>query len=438
MIYRRRALQRRLNELRDVLDGPAVDKLAEHLNRAGKDRVAAMWELVVLHGLSKCGSLQSEVALASGRRPDILFEQGTLRLTADVTAVSDEGLDQENPYYELSQLIEAAKNKLKLPIGGVDLRVRSKHKSTKHGTRTVLLLPPRAKLQEFVRQKIVPQLRDQMAARKFPLRIAIDDDDVGLDITIDPTKGPYSSGGFSAYDVPTIKDRNPLFSALKAKAEQLRGADGITGVIVGDGDCAVLSDRSASWNEVSARQIVADFFRQFSSVDFVLLVSVREGRQGWAPPVRQNVASLFVRDGCDTRSALNTLFQAMIEHFPKPAMMPVNGALRAREDGYHLGHHGGYCMLGLHGDLSVVRLGLREFTEIFAGLRTLQDNGAKYVEAARKLPREPNRLQAIVLRNLMAGRLPASIEIIKTGEEDNDDWVEIRFGEIDPAIAPLR
>ena len=30
------------------------------------------------------------------------------------------------------------------------------------------------------------------------------------------------------------------------------------------------------------------------------------------------------------------------------------------------------------------------------------------------------------------------LEIIETGEEDNDNWVEIRFGEIDPAIAPLR
>ncbi|TXL70491.1 hypothetical protein FHP25_34255 [Vineibacter terrae] len=437
MIYRRRALQRRLDELRDVLDGEAVDKLAERLNRAGKDRVAAMWELVVLHGLSKCGLLQHEVVLASLRRPDILLEQGTLRLTADVTAVSDEGIDKDNPYHELSQMIEAAKNKLKLPIGGLDLRVRSKHESTKRGTRTVLLVPPRRKLQEFVRQTIVPQLREQMTAGKFPLRIAIDDDDVGLDITIDPTKSPYISGGFAAYDVPKIKDRNPLYSALKAKAEQLRGADGITGVIVGDGDCVALSGRSANWDEVSTRQIVAEFFRQFSSVDFALLLSVRESRHGWAPypkPVRQNDASLFVREGCNARSELNTLFQAMIEHFPKPAMMPVNGALRAREDDYDVGHHGGYSMSGS----SVVRLGLREFTEIFAGLRTLQDNGAKYVEAARKMPREPNHLQAVVLRNLMAGRLPESIEVIKTDEEDNDDWVEIRFGGIDPAIAPLR
>ena len=78
MIYRRRALQRRLHDLRVVLDGEAVDKLAERLNRAGKDRVAAMWELVVLDGLSKCGPIQNEVALSSLRRPDIFFEQGAL------------------------------------------------------------------------------------------------------------------------------------------------------------------------------------------------------------------------------------------------------------------------------------------------------------------------------------------------------------------------
>jgi hypothetical protein len=201
MIYQRRALQRRLDGLRDVLHCEAVDKLAERLNRAGKHRVAAMWELVALHGLSKCGHLQNDVALAFLRRPDILFEQGTLRLTADVTAVSDEGLGKGNPYHELSQLIEVAKNKLKLPTGGLDLHVRAKHESTKRGIRTVLL-PSRGKLQEFVRQMIVPQLREQMTAGTFPLRIAIDDDDVGLDITIDPTKSPYSSAALPPTTCP--------------------------------------------------------------------------------------------------------------------------------------------------------------------------------------------------------------------------------------------
>ncbi|VVD59597.1 hypothetical protein [Pandoraea fibrosis] len=298
-------------------------------------------------------------------------------------------------------------------------------------------LPPRSKLQEFVRQTIVPQLREKMAAGTFPLRIAIDDGDVGIDITIDPDRSPYSSGGFAAYDVPKSKDQNPLYNALKFKAQQLRGASGLIGVIVGDGDCAALSARSANSSEVSTGEIIGEFFRQFSSIDFVLLLSVHERRQGRAaylPLVRESDASLFVREGCGVRAELSALFSTMIKHFPKPAMMPVNGALRAREDDYGLGHHGGYSMSGPR----MVRLGLREFTEIFAGLRLLQDNGAKSVKAARQLHQESNPVHAIVLSNLMAGRLPERINVIKTGEDDNDDWVEIHFGEVDPAVAPLR
>lgn len=442
MIYQRRALQRRLDELRNTLEGEVVDGLAARLNRAGKDRVAAKWETVVLHGLSRCGNIESEVALPSGRRPDVRFEKADLHLVADVTAVSDEGLDTDNPYHELSQLIEGAKRKLKLPVGGLDLRIRSRHERTRRGTRTVLLLPPRARLQAFVQEMIVPQLREQMDAGEQVLRIAIDDEDVGLDITIDPSKSPYSSNSFAAYDVPKIKDRNPLYSALRAKADQLRGAEGTTGIIVGDGDCVALSGRSTNWDETNAGHIIDEFFRQFSSVYFVLLLSVRETQLGWEPkpPVRQNAAALFVRDGCDARAALDALFRAMMEHLPDPAMMPVNGALRAREDDYDLGHQGGYSMSG-----STVRLGLREFTEIFAGLRTLQDNGAKFVEAARKLPQKPNHVQSVVLRNLMEGRLPSSIEITKTGEDDCDDWVEfgsetliplsLSFGDVASVIA---
>jgi hypothetical protein len=435
VIYERRALQRRLNELRGVLASDAVDKLAERLNRAGRDRVAAMWETVVLHGLSRCGSLQSEVELASGRRPDIRLETSDLRIVADVTAVSDQGLDNKNPYRELSDLIERAKQKLKLPIGGVDLRIRSRHEKSRRGTRTVLLLPPRAKLQAFVRNSIVPQLREQLEAGAKVLRVKIDDEDVGIEVTIDPGRSSYSWSGFAAYDVPKIKDRNPLCVALKAKADQLRGADEITGVVVGDGDCRALTARSGNWDEVTAEAIVDEFFRQHSSVDFVLLLSVRETERGWAPiqPVRRNWARLRVRDGCDAGPRLESLFGLMMGHFPLPARSPVNSALRAREEGYDLGHHGGYTM-----SRSVVRLGLREFTEILAGLRTLQDNGVKHVEVARKVPQESSQLQAVILRKLMEGHLPSSIQIIKTGEDDSDDWGEIRFGDVDPAIAPLR
>lgn len=437
MIFHRRALQRRLTELRAVLGDEAIDNLAGRLNRPGKDRIAAMWELAVFHGLSKYGSLQSEVELTSGRRPDIQFHGHDLQIIADVTAVSDEGLDQDNPYHELSQLIEAAKKKLGLPIGGLDLRIRHRNESTKRGTRTVLKLPPRQKLREFVDHEVLPILREQAAAGQLPLSVVIDDEDVGVVITIDPSKSPYSSAGFTAYDLPTIKDRNPLYRALKAKADQLRGAPGLNGIIVGDADCVALSERSQRGSGVSTGMIVKEFFRQHTSVDFVVLLSVREGLRNWfdvTPPERKNHLCLFVRDGCTFTSQLSALFNEITEHFPKPAMMPVNGAYRAREKGYGLGHHGGYKTTGS----DMVRIGLRELTEVLAGLRTLQDNGAKPIEAGGSQHQQHNIPQSVILNNLKLGRLPVSMDIIKTDENDNDDWVEINFGEVDPAIAPLR
>ncbi|MES0202782.1 hypothetical protein [Mesorhizobium sp. LNHC209A00] len=436
MIFARRALQRRLNDLRSTLDGAAVDLLAARLNQPGRDRLAAMWEVAVLHALASFGTLRSEEPLPSGRRPDAVFDNNDLRFTADITTVSDEGLDDKNPFFDLSELIEKEKNRLGLPIGGLDLRVKSKDHRSARGVQTVLRLPPRKRLSEFVRDEIVPQLRDQMRASEKVLRIAIDTDDVGLEITIDPEKSPFSGGGFASYDAPTIKDRNPLFNAMKPKAEQLRGAEGITGVIVCDGDCAAFSDRGAYSNYISATAIAQEFLRQYSSIDFVLLLSIKETRRTWMqiePPERRVHHLLVVRRGFHSQDQLSALFTAVVGKLPKPVMMPVNGALRARESGYHLGHHGGLEMRG-----GKIRISSRELMEIMAGLRTIEDNGAMNVGGNRKEQPHANPAKNVFLWNLQRGQLPVTVEVIKTGEDDSDDWIEFEFGDRDPAISPLK
>lgn len=199
MIYERRALQRRLNELRGVIDDALVGGLARRLNHAGKDQVAAMWATVVLHALSKCRTLENEAELASGRRPDIKLATPDLQFTADVTAVSDEGIDKDNPYHELGELVGRAKDKMGLPLGDLVIRIGSRHEKTKRATKTFLILPPKGNLQSFVNGTIVPQLRKQMEAGETVLRVEIEDEDVGIDITIDPRKAPYSSYSFAAY-----------------------------------------------------------------------------------------------------------------------------------------------------------------------------------------------------------------------------------------------
>jgi hypothetical protein len=417
MIFTRRALQRRLDELRLILAPSAVAGLAARLNRSGRDRMAAMWEVVVLHGLSQLGAVATEKELPSGRRPDISFDNGQIRFTADVTCVSDEGLDEANPYADLIREIEAAKTKLGLPIGGVDLRIGNRTEKIKGGERRSLRLPPRKRIREFVRDEIVPRLKEQKEAGQTVLRVEIEDDEVSVALSIDPSRGYYSTGGYAAYE-----------------ADQLRGAIGMTGIIVGNGDCAIMRARPPSRGDIGPGDIASELLRQCSSIDFVLLLTIGEEPHSFArvaAPERWVEPLLVVREQRLGR-LLETLFREMLRSLPKPDLMPINAALRAREDDYDIGHHGGYGM-----SHTKVRIGSREFTEILAGLRTIGDDGAKYVGIRPTRDRQPNQFESVVLRNLKAGRLPSAINVIHTGEDDDDDWIEIEFGEPDPAISPL-
>jgi hypothetical protein len=398
VIFARRALQRRLNELRPVLGGEAVGKLAHRLNVPGRDRMAAMWEVAVLHGLSRLGSLQSEVPLPSGRRPDVGFSSPGLAFTADVTSVSDVGLDDENPVADLVTELEAMKSRLGLAIGGMDVRVKSRRDVKPRGTRTVLRLPRRARVVDLVRRSIEPSIRERIAAGDVVLRVSHDDEDLGIEITIDPSKSPFNTSGYAAYDTPTIPDQNPLYRAMKGKADQLRGAGGVTGIIVGDADCKSMAPPGFNSSGLTGRDIARELLRQRTSIDFILLLSVREEHKPWyqaGPPERKLHATLEVRDSHPHTQSLDRLFRKMMAELPQPVMMPVNAARRASEPGYDLGHHGGYGVTG-----GKVRIGARELAEILAGRRSITDDGIKFPEHRSDVPRQPNLVQLAFERNL--------------------------------------
>lgn len=433
MIFARRAIQARLTKLRPTIGAPAVDGLVKRLNTVGADRMAAMWEVLVLHALGTCGDLRHEVPLASGRQPDIEFDNGTLRFTADITCVSDDGLDDNNPYTRLSEEIRDMLIRMGMPGGGVHLRVKSTRTTNRRGSKTVLRLPPKARLRAFVQNRIEPELKRQRRAEAPLLKISIDDQEAGLDLMVNTLNTQSSSGGHAAYDIPGMKDSNPLFSALKAKARQLRAAEGLTGIIVCDGDCRALSNHYQARDGFSTEAIIHEFFRQHSSVHFVLLLTIHEEarpRMAAARPERKILGRLLCSDSAHSREEINALCRQLMKAFPKPRISATNGALRAREKELDIGHHGGFSMSG-----KIIRVSLREMTEVLAGLRTFADDGAKYVRAARRFPNAvENHIQLIIQHKLSEGRLPVAMKIIEGDEDDNDDWVEIEFGNPDPAI----
>lgn len=434
MIFARRALQRRVNDLRTVMSAEAVDALVDRLNRMRRDRMAAVWEVVVIHALTRLGKVALEAPLETGRRPDVAFA-GPIDFTADITTVSDEGLDEANPWDDLMVRVEVAKTKLGLPIGGLDLRVEEQEVVTSRGRLRRLRLPPRPRLDTFIAERIVPELRAQMDAGRTVLRLVIDDESASLTLTIDPAQGHYNSGGYAPYAAPTILDSNPLYRALRSKAKQLKGAEGRTGIVVGDASSQSLRPTRGR-GEVAPQDIVGEFLRQNSSIGFVVLLTIHEASRpilSAEPPSRTVRPIVITRTDDADGPALEQLFGAAVALMPVPAMMPVNGALRAMETGYDIGNHGGF-----HMNDHRIRISARELVETLAGLRTFGDDGAKFVEARRKHPSTSrNLIEGWFLRRLTRGQLPTGIRVVKGGEDDNDDWIEFDFGPKDPAIAPF-
>ncbi|UPK05656.1 hypothetical protein [Bradyrhizobium sp. 170] len=113
----------------EVLDHDQCDKTAARLNKPGSDRLAAMWEIIFLYAFGKIGKLTSEQALATGKKPDISFSflgEAAVGLIADITAVSDDGLDKDNPIQQLSAEIAREAKKAGLPPGGIEAADLSK------------------------------------------------------------------------------------------------------------------------------------------------------------------------------------------------------------------------------------------------------------------------------------------------------------------------
>ena len=423
MLFSRRSIQARLDAIRPCTPSEWHADLVRRLNQPNRDRLAAVYELMVVHGLNQVGSVAVEAEQVNGKNPDIEYAGLGISFVADVTTVSDAGLDKKNPYEDLSNLVESLKTKLGMPIGGVDIRIGSSRERKDRGEQTTLQMPNRSSLRQYFKTAIEPEIRQQHRSGQCPIRVDIVDEETEISVSIDPAKSPYSRGGYASYDRPSIKNRNPYYKALRSKVPQLKGVDALTGIIICDADCATMADGGFGNRIDLMDTLTRDFLRQNSSVDFVLAISVREERRGWHPAEgydRQMFAMLRTQDALKIAGDLDTTFRSMMRNFPYPRDMPVNAARRAIEADYGWGHHGGCKMSGDN-----VRLSSRMIMEVLTGQISVDRMSELQRGNPFKLP-------------FANGRLPTKIEVIPGGEDDNDDWIEFTFGGSDPAITPFK
>jgi GrpB-like predicted nucleotidyltransferase (UPF0157 family) len=429
MIFHRRVIQEELNNLRRHIHGFEVDRLVKRLNEPDRERLSRMWEVLVLSALCDLGPVEVEKEIEGGNKPDVHFN-GDPNFIADITSISDQGIEDRNPVSEFSMEIERVKSALGMPTGGVDFRIESIRRPLGSGSAVDLRIPNRPQLRDFIERRIAPEIESRFQANELPIRIVIDDDEAKLTLIIDPSKGPYSSGSYPSFDVTEAVDRNPFANALQRKADQLRNACGLKGIIVCDTGSSSIKGKGFDTVGFSPQKIVHHFLRQHCHIDFVIALSVWEQQFG---PLQRGKCerrvdvTLYAARGLPCEEELKKLRDKLAARLPKPRATGENGRRQAAEPVYRWGFHGGYSM----SDRSV-KISLREMTELLAGRLTVEEVRGRHAGmpgGSREFPDQFDRM-------LVQGRLPVSVQI-ESGRYEDDDWIEFTFGDPDSAISPF-
>lgn len=434
MIFSRRDIQVCIDIVRENISSAAADDLARKLNIPGKDRIPAMWEAVILSALSKVGKVESEKLQANGKRPDVAYvgENG-FEFVADITCVSDDGLDRDNPIDLFQKEFNLAMRRLGMPLGGYSIRVEADKKITTRGVKTLLKLPEYSQIPNFVKDNVEAPIKKQIKDNGIASGLVIDAEGVFIEIEFDSSKCPFAFVSHPSYDVPLILDRNPLYSAIRGKAkEQLKGLDGVKGIIVCDGDCSAMRSKDAFGVE-SAYRICNEFFRQHQSIDFILLIAVQERRVGGFIERLPNEIYIQYRqaDRIDFQGAaeIAKIFEDVFRLVPAPKRTAVNGVSLANNKGYGAGYKGGFRMGG-----GKVKLSSRVIMDVLSGRRSVEEFNKDFHAVSAfdsSFCMMPNPFEMM----LKDGRLPISVTVEKG---DEDDWLEFEFGEADAAISPFK
>lgn len=428
-MYARRSLQYLLDELKDDISLEARTKLAGEMDRLDASALSYEWELALIYALSQVGDVTYEAEFKGGtRRPDISFAStsGSVCFVADVTTISDTGLEQENPVMRFSQALHKMKRKCGLK-GSLHHRVEGDtHGPDYRNRKTRLKLPKISEMDPFLEQHVAPHFR--RIAREKLTTAAFSINEPEFSVTYNEAQR-YSGGSYPSYRAAQSLKRNPVYSALKSKREQLKnsGADAPLGVFLCDGGCALLSQFGRQHMQFSLDDVINEFFREYSSIAFVAALVF--------PPPRTEAFLGIVKEKRITgriytnpraknpiTEALLSLVNRGLAALPVPVATPTEAihwiSQSAPNEGQTIGklEYGGF----------MVKMSARKIQEVLAGKITPKELFADYTRPGE---RQFNPFE----RALNQGLTIAATNVIKVPDQD-DDLIEIVFGLPDPAI----
>ncbi len=428
-LFARRAIQRSLDANSKLVSTEKLRDWVRRLSTISRDYVATEWEVVLVSVFAKFGCVQHEPPL--GPRPiDLVFEAPGLKFGADIAAISDQSLHERNPIARFRNEFNRRVEKAGIRTGRFVFRVEEKQ-PVGQGRKRKLLLPPvnqfdaiifNAAFDEYIRA-----IQDQPLVPR-PYRVGHQSPDVYISIEYQPGKGwGVGSLSYGSYTSTSVKDDNPLFNALKSKADQLRrsGYDGIRGIVVCDGGSRIFTEIS-TWATYSIDQVVQEFFRQNTSVSFVATIGIRPQRSGISAAVHLDAEPrLFVRPA-DQRhqwsADLGRLLQQVASALPEAA-----ADARKCPDQYGLEP--------LHPANQALLRRLCHDEERNTHVRTRVARSSRWKARLQLFAKRYDLGGGNVFRLFRdRGRMISSVAIEHCPDED-DDWVVLRFSDGDPATS---
>jgi hypothetical protein len=425
-LFSRRVLHRVLVENSNLfLTAKQASDLCKLLNTVRNDYLATEWEQVILNVLSKVGTVSYEPNLGGRRKPDVQFSSTDLEFVADITAVSDRGLNSSNPVDVFQLELARHLRKHNLVNGGFGFRIDSLARRGSE-SKIRLALPKQA---EFGKTIFNTDFREFLLAVKAhpenKNEYHVVNRQLGVHIFYHPDEtGAW--GQYLSYNLAFVVDDNPVFNALKAKGDQLKQVNfqGLRGIFLCDGGCHILrSTRSSQSFDTS--DIVREFLRQFRSVGFVLVLTVRQEHDFSLHNVRVLLEPklYFNRSLRDDHSKVSSVIQSLCDLLPRPVDTPER-ALNLLE--FHKGlsgRHWGRLTTG-----GKVKISARAVLEMLAGAKSVQEFEKEFGMNSEENP---------FRRMLNSGRLIKSVTIESKPDQD-DDVAIFEFGEPDPAVGPFK
>lgn len=445
-IYSRRILHRLINENAQFLLKGQINKHVQELDRMSQNSsLAYEWEVVILNALRKVGKVEHERKFpGSSKRIDIYFEtsdQPKKNFIADITAISDQGMDKANPYSALSKELRKLVKGYKLNPNSFNLHVgKYVDPAIKRRSKIKLKLPGRARFSQTIfTTKFEAFIHRILENPQDTNQYKVKTDDADVEITYIPDQ-KYAIGGYASYTEIYSKSDNTAYQALESKAAQLRKADfkGPLGIFLCDGGSSLFNKTYSTGLSYTIDEVIQYFLSNHEEIYFIATFTT--GRE--KPYVNfPNVNNPYINNVRFYRGVklnqvdfnIEEILMTMAERLPVPEIDPRNAInlLKSRNPDIGRSKWGGW---ELSENGTKVKISARALLELLAG----KVDQREFYEAHRFVKSEKWKRDAKNPFNdaLDKGLLIYSVSAEKSENED-DDWVTFELKGPDPAISPF-